>query len=120
MLNCECSRLLATMGSAGVLLILLSGGGIVYAVPPLERRSCQELYYAEQVVDHFSWSSTDTAASLWPQRYFLDKSHWKRQDAPIFFYGRLSDPVAVRYDSTVCSETILSTSLDDAACSELS
>ena len=66
----------------------ISVGQAAAGIAPLERKSCQELFFTNQV-DHFTWHRrSDHIPSTWRQRYFLDKSMWHKHTGPIFFYGK--------------------------------
>lgn len=54
----------------------------------LLKEQCQETYFDEQYIDHFSFSRPSPDRQFWSQRYFICEEHWAgpRQSAPIFFY----------------------------------
>lgn len=81
---------MAQLPSAVALAVFILGFAAASLHPPLQRSTCQELYFEKQALDHFSWRpAPKQAASTWSQRYFFDKSHWQDRSSPIFFYGRL-------------------------------
>lgn len=52
------------------------------------KEQCQETYFDEQIIDHFSFSRPTPDRQYWSQRFFLCDAHWAgpRVSAPMFFY----------------------------------
>jgi hypothetical protein len=57
----------------------------------------KELYYEQQRVDHYNYRRKE---QLYPQRYLLNDTWWRRGSGPIFFYAGNESPVEAYADHT--------------------
>lgn len=57
----------------------------------------KELFFEQQRIDHYNYRRRE---QLYPQRYLLNDTWWRRGSGPIFFYAGNESPVEAYADNT--------------------